>query len=73
MLQLQNFIALNQEIKKLWGSNKPFWEERRGTNLVDYRDGVWHERRVNSRVKGILEKWRPSKPVTKQRDGLFGL
>ena len=44
--------------------------DRKGTNFVVCIDAVWHER-VIARVKWLIEKLRPPKPVTKQRHGLI--
>ena len=33
---------------------------------MGYRDAVWHER-VTARVKRVIEKLKPSKPITKFR------
>ena len=62
--------VLNQEIKL---SLKSLFEIEDGTNFVVYSDiSIWHSR-VTARAKWIIEKKRPSKPFSKQKDGRFGL
>ena len=54
--------ALNQEIRIPKGSNKPLWEDRRGTNFVVYRDwiiGKLHNKNETKsyQLKGTASKW----------------